>query len=63
MDAWGVQIESDRFLQEFATWSRLLPGAEMLLAELRPRYRLAAQQRQRDLLGATDRRYRHYRLV
>jgi phosphoglycolate phosphatase-like HAD superfamily hydrolase len=56
-----VQIESDRFLQEFATWSRLLPGAEMLLAELRPRYRLAALsnaneicwERQTDVIGIT----------
>jgi glucose-1-phosphatase len=61
MDAWGVQVESDRFLQEFASWSRLLPGAEMLLAELRPRYRLAALsnanelcwERQTDVIGIT----------
>jgi HAD superfamily hydrolase (TIGR01509 family) len=61
MAAWGVQIESDRFLQEFASWSRLLPGAEILLAELRPRYRLAALsnaneicwERQTDVIGIT----------
>ena len=40
---WGLDLPPNRFLQEFRSWSRrLLPGAEELLASLRPRFRLAA---------------------
>lgn len=40
---WDLHIPPDDFLQEFRSWSRrLLPGAEELLASLRPRFRLAA---------------------
>ena len=40
---WGIDLPSDRFLTAFRSWSkRLLPGAEALLATLRPRFRLAA---------------------
>ena len=39
---WGVPLRSDRFLAEFRSWARgWLPGAVELLAELRPRFRLA----------------------
>jgi len=42
LDAWGLQLSTERFLALFATWSkRWLPGAVQLLAELRPHYRLA----------------------
>src|SRR6476659_9158816 len=40
---WRVDLPPERFLQAFRSWSRrLLPGAEQLLASLRPRFRLAA---------------------
>lgn len=40
---WDVELAPDGFLAEFRSWSRgFLPGARELLAELRPRYRLAA---------------------
>ena len=40
---WGLDLPPERFLQAFRSWSRrLLPGAEELLASLRPRFRLAA---------------------
>lgn len=40
---WGVDLPPERFAAEFRSWSkRLLPGAEELLASLRPRFRLAA---------------------
>lgn len=40
---WDLTIEPDVLLREFRTFSRaILPGARELLAELRPRYRLAA---------------------
>jgi putative hydrolase of the HAD superfamily len=40
---WGIDLPPDRFLPVFRSWSkRLLPGAEALLASLRPRFRLAA---------------------
>jgi len=40
---WGITLDPDAFLREYRSWSRrLYPGAKELLAELRPRYRLAA---------------------
>jgi putative hydrolase of the HAD superfamily len=43
MVAWGVRVPEDEFLRAFETWNaRLYPGASELLAELRPRLRLAA---------------------
>ena len=47
---WGVDLPQERFLQAFRSWSRrLLPGAEELLAELRPRFRLAALSNSNEL--------------
>ena len=47
---WGVDLPPERFLQEFRSWSRsLLPGAEDLLATLRPRFRLAALSNSNEL--------------
>jgi len=47
---WGVDLPPERFLQEFRSWSkRLLPGAEELLAALRPRFRLAALSNSNEL--------------
>jgi putative hydrolase of the HAD superfamily len=60
---WGIDVPPDRFLQAFRSWSkRLLPGAEALLASLRPRFRLAALsnsnevhwERNADDLGVND---------
>jgi HAD superfamily hydrolase (TIGR01509 family) len=40
---WDLDLPPDKFLTEFCSWSRgFFPGARELLAELRPRYRLAA---------------------
>ena len=40
---WRINLAPDVFLREYRSWSRrLYPGARELLAELRPRYRLAA---------------------
>ena len=47
---WGVDLPPERFLQAFRSWSRrLLPGAEQLLASLRPRFRLAALSNSNEL--------------
>jgi glucose-1-phosphatase len=47
---WGLDLPPDRFLQAFRSWSRsLLPGAEELLASLRPRFRLAALSNSNEL--------------
>jgi glucose-1-phosphatase len=47
---WGVDLPPERFLQAFRSWSRcLLPGAEELLASLRPRFRLAALSNSNEL--------------
>jgi len=47
---WGVDLPPERFLQAFRCWSRrLLPGAEQLLASLRPRFRLAALSNSNEL--------------
>jgi putative hydrolase of the HAD superfamily len=47
---WGLSISPERFLTEFRGWSKcLLPGAEELLASLRPRYRLAALSNSNEL--------------
>jgi glucose-1-phosphatase len=43
VSVWPLAVSQERLQAEFATWTRgLLPGAEETLAELRPRYRLAA---------------------
>jgi glucose-1-phosphatase len=43
VSVWPLAVTRERFESEFQTWTRgLLPGAEATLAELRPRYRLAA---------------------
>jgi HAD superfamily hydrolase (TIGR01509 family) len=43
VSVWPLAVTRERFESEFQTWTRgLLPGAEETLAELRPRYRLAA---------------------
>jgi len=40
---WPLALPLSEFLAEFETWTRhLMPGAEALLARLRPHYRLAA---------------------
>ncbi len=40
---WDLDLTPDTFLTEFCSWSRgFFPGVRELLAELRPRYRLAA---------------------
>jgi putative hydrolase of the HAD superfamily len=47
---WDVDLTPDEFLSRFTTWSRrVLPGARELLAELRPRYRLAALSNSNEL--------------
>ena len=47
---WGLNVEPDRFLHEFRSWSRrLLPGATELLGSLRPRFRLAALSNSNEL--------------
>jgi HAD superfamily hydrolase (TIGR01509 family) len=47
---WDVALEPGDFLQKFTTWSRcMLPGAQELLAELRPQYRLAALSNSNEL--------------
>ena len=47
---WGIDLEPSRFLREYRSWSRsLLPGARELLADLRPRYRLAALSNSNEL--------------
>lgn len=47
---WGIDLTPEQFLQQFRTWSRrLLPGAEDLLASLRPRFRLAALSNSNEL--------------
>jgi len=47
---WDLTISPDEFLAAFAAWSRgFFPGAVELLAELRPRYRLAALSNSNDL--------------
>ena len=47
---WALDLSPERFVQEFRSWSkRLLPGAEELLAALRPRFRLAALSNSNEL--------------
>jgi len=47
---WGVDLPPGRFLEAFRSWSTsLLPGAEDLLASLRPRFRLAALSNSNEL--------------
>jgi glucose-1-phosphatase len=47
---WELDLQPGRFLQVFRSWSsRLLPGAEELLASLRPRFRLAALSNSNEL--------------
>jgi epoxide hydrolase-like predicted phosphatase len=47
---WELRVSTERFLQEFRTWSRgLLPGAEELLASLRQRFWLAALSNSNEL--------------
>lgn len=47
---WELDVPPGRFLQAFRSWSsRLLPGAEELLASLRPRFRLAALSNSNEL--------------
>jgi glucose-1-phosphatase len=47
---WGVNLPPERFLEAFRSWSTsLLPGAEELLASLRPRFRLAALSNSNEL--------------
>ena len=47
---WGLDTPPEHFLQAFRSWSRrLLPGAEELLASLRPRFRLAALSNSNEL--------------
>jgi glucose-1-phosphatase len=47
---WGLALAPAEFLREFRSWSRrLLPGAEDLLAALRPRFRLAALSNSNEL--------------
>lgn len=50
MAAWGVRVPEDEFLPAFESWNaRLYPGAAELLAELRPRFRLAALSNSNEL--------------
>jgi putative hydrolase of the HAD superfamily len=50
MRDWGLTITPEQFVAEFRVWSRrMLPGAEELLASLRPRYRLAALSNANEL--------------
>jgi HAD superfamily hydrolase (TIGR01509 family) len=50
MAAWGVVVPRDEFLRAFESWNaRLYPGASELLAELRPRFRLAALSNSNEL--------------
>jgi epoxide hydrolase-like predicted phosphatase len=50
MRDWGIDMPPERFLPVFRSWSkRLLPGAEDLLAALRPRFRLAALSNSNEL--------------
>jgi epoxide hydrolase-like predicted phosphatase len=47
---WELTVSTERFLEEFRTWSRgLFPGAEELLAALRRRFRLAALSNSNEL--------------
>jgi len=47
---WGVDLPPEDFVQAFRSWSKtLLPGAEELLASLRPRFRLAALSNSNEL--------------
>jgi epoxide hydrolase-like predicted phosphatase len=47
---WGINLEPDRFLLEYRSWSRcLFPGARELLDSLRPRFRLAALSNSNEL--------------
>ena len=47
---WDLTVSTERFLQEFRSWSRaLFPGARELLASLRPRFRLAALSNSNEL--------------
>lgn len=47
---WGVTVSPERFVREFRSWTRrILPGAEDLLATVRPRYRLAALSNSNEL--------------
>lgn len=47
---WDLTVAPDEFLAAFAAWSRgFFPGAAELLAELRPRYRLAALSNSNEL--------------
>ena len=47
---WDIDLPPGSFLQAFRSWSsRLLPGAEELLASLRPRFRLAALSNSNEL--------------
>jgi glucose-1-phosphatase len=47
---WGIDVPPERFLYAFRSWSKcLLPGAEELLASLRPRFRLAALSNSNEL--------------
>jgi putative hydrolase of the HAD superfamily len=48
--AWDLTVTPEQFLGAFAAWSRgFFPGARELLAELRPRYRLAALSNSNEL--------------
>jgi glucose-1-phosphatase len=50
VSVWPLAVTRERFESEFQTWTRgLLPGAEQTLAELRPRYRLAALSNSNEL--------------
>jgi putative hydrolase of the HAD superfamily len=47
---WSIDLSPENFLREFRSWSRgLFPGAEELLASLRPRFRLAALSNSNEL--------------
>ena len=47
---WDLDVLPDVFLEAFASWSRgFFPGSVELLAELRPRYRLAALSNSNEL--------------
>jgi HAD superfamily hydrolase (TIGR01509 family) len=57
MAAWGVRVPEDEFLRAFESWNaRLYPGSSELLAELRPRFRLAALSNSNELHWRTNER-------
>jgi putative hydrolase of the HAD superfamily len=57
MAAWGVRVPEDEFLRAFESWTvGLYPGASELLAELRPRFRLAALSNSNELHWSRNKR-------